>query len=130
MLIQPLLVTDVGAWTDKAGNSHFVLQTRKTKNPLLSLFSSFEDFPFRILYKCTGRPACFLVAHASIFEEILTTWKFIELQIVRPIGELTGTRTTDQIDSYILLTLSDLAKQEVGKSTWFILRFSCHDSSS
>ncbi|KAJ3241363.1 hypothetical protein HDU81_000927 [Chytriomyces hyalinus] len=70
-------VTSGGDWTDKAGNHHFALQTRKAAKGWFS--TDMDKDGFRIVLRSGGK--LFVVATAASFEGIHSDWNWVEANL-------------------------------------------------
>ncbi|KAJ3245686.1 hypothetical protein HDU78_008743 [Chytriomyces hyalinus] len=79
-------VTSGGDWTDKAGNHHFALQTRKAAKGWFS--TEMDKDGFRIVLRSGGK--LFVVATAASFEGIHSDWNWVEANLY---GKAASSRT-------------------------------------
>ncbi|KAI8916136.1 rab-GTPase-TBC domain-containing protein [Gorgonomyces haynaldii] len=123
MFIKPLDIHLLGqhTWQDRAGNTHFTLQSKKKDVGLKNLLSfsiplqlspeqqyikSISDYDFRIVLKAVSRNKVFCIAVDESFDKIHTDWNWIEKNLFSKLQE---DKTLDQTDALLLRQFEDMS---------------------
>ncbi|KAJ3283578.1 hypothetical protein HK104_010324 [Borealophlyctis nickersoniae] len=138
MFVKPVDASSISSsatWQDRAGNTHFALQSRRAANVVRSLFTgiaslslsgssdlayrkSLAEYEFRIILKCASRKADYIIAVDETFEKIHTDWNWVESNLFLKLNEIDAQKTAltpEQIDNVLLRQFEELTEEAVGE---------------
>ncbi|KAI8833549.1 rab-GTPase-TBC domain-containing protein [Chytridium lagenaria] len=139
MFIKPIeaSVFPSATWVDRAGNTHFSLQSRKSGSLIQNFFGaisvsvstttsangatpafirSINEYEFRILLKCSGKRGDYVVAVDENFEKIHQDWNWVERNLFLKLLDMEqkGDRMQpSQIESMLLKQFEDINDEYV-----------------